>query len=56
MKLDLDLVEEIQQEFVKEMAQVQLEFGVEMLLDVKVCTLTDCYQVAYISALSKKEY
>ena len=47
MKLDLDLVEEIQQEFVKEMAQVQLEFGVEMemIQVVKVCTLTESYQV-----------
>ena len=31
-----DWAGEIQQEVVKEMAQVQLEIGVEMLLDVKV--------------------
>ena len=38
-------MEEIQQEVVKEMAQAQLEFGVEMLLIVKVCILLDSYSV-----------
>ena len=41
-------MEEIQQEVVKEMVQVQLEFGVEMLQAVKVYSVAMSHKLCFL--------